>query len=188
VRKPTPSMMVALLALLIALSGTAFAASTLVPRNSVGSAQIINHSVKKVDLGTPLPRGARGPQGPQGPQGNQGAVGIATVGSTAGPATGMCANGGGSCQVGSSTAECPSGSVVVGGGYVSSSVDVVVPYALRVTGTTYGVIAINYTATPETIQAQAICAVGPGATAASSNATQAAFERARRDIRIEVAR
>jgi hypothetical protein len=68
-------MMVALLALLIALSGTAFAASTLVPRNSVGSAQIINHSVKKVDLGTPLPRGPRGPQGAQGAQGVQGPQG-----------------------------------------------------------------------------------------------------------------
>ena len=185
-------MVVALLALLTALSGTAVAASTLVPRNSVGSAQIINHSVKKVDLGTPLPRGARGPQGPQGaqgpqgPQGVQGAVGIATVGSAAGPAGAMCANGGGGCQVANSTATCPAGSVVVGGGYVSSSIDVVIPYAQRVTGTTFGVIAINYAGTPETITAQAICASGPGATAASSDAAQA-FEHALTYAREEVA-
>jgi hypothetical protein len=69
-------MVVALVALLFALSGGAIAASALVPRNSVGSAQIINHSVKKVDLGTPLPRGPRGAQGAQGPQGPQGLQGL----------------------------------------------------------------------------------------------------------------
>jgi hypothetical protein len=76
VKRLSPSMVVALVALLVALSGGAIAASTLVPRNSVGSAQIINHSVKKVDLGTPLPRGPRGPQGAQGDQGAQGAQGV----------------------------------------------------------------------------------------------------------------
>ena len=105
---------------------------------------------------SPLPRGARGPrgaqgsQGPQGTHGLQGGVGIAAIGSAAGPAAGMCANGGGACQVAASVATCPSG-VVVGGGYSSSSFDVVVSYEQRVTGTTFEVIGINYTGTPETI-------------------------------------
>jgi hypothetical protein len=187
-KKLTPSMAVAITALLVALSGGAIAASTLVPRNSVGSAQIINHSVKKVDLGTPLPRGPRGAQGPQGAQGAPGAVGIATVGTATAPAASMCANGGGACQVAGSTATCPTGSVVVGGGYQSSSVDLVVSYSQRVTGTTYGVIGINYTAIAETISAQAICAVGPGATTASSDGMQAVFEHALSDTRAEVAK
>ena len=68
--------LVAYLALLVALSGTSYAAATtLVPANSVGSPQIINHSIKKVDLGTALPRGQRGRQGPQGLEGAQGPTG-----------------------------------------------------------------------------------------------------------------
>jgi hypothetical protein len=75
--------LVAYLALLVALSGTSYAAATtLVPANSVGSPQIINHSVKKVDLRAALPRGQRGRQGPQGlegPTGPQGPPGLASA-------------------------------------------------------------------------------------------------------------
>ena len=41
---------IALLALFFALGGTAVAASNLLPRNSVGSAQVINGSLQKKDL------------------------------------------------------------------------------------------------------------------------------------------
>lgn len=74
VRKVSPAMVVAMIALLVALGGGAIAASTL-PANSVGSRQIINHSVKKIDLGTSLPRGPRGRQGPDGIQGDPGPTG-----------------------------------------------------------------------------------------------------------------
>jgi hypothetical protein len=83
---------VALLALFFALGGTAFAAGgKLLPKNSVGSAQVVNGSLQKADLagkavkalkgnrglrGTQGTPGAAGPQGPQGPQGAQGAQGI----------------------------------------------------------------------------------------------------------------
>jgi hypothetical protein len=82
---------IALLALFFALGGTAFAAgNALLPKNSVGSAQVINGSLQKGDLsgravaalkgnrglkgaqGTP---GAAGPQGPAGQQGVQGVQG-----------------------------------------------------------------------------------------------------------------
>lgn len=79
--------LVAYLALLVALSGSSYAAATtLLPANSVGSAQIINHSIRKVDLGTSLPRGPQGRQGPQGldgaqgPTGPQGPPGLASAG------------------------------------------------------------------------------------------------------------
>jgi hypothetical protein len=66
---------------------------------------------------------------------------------------------------------------VVGGGYTTSSIDVVVSYMQRTSGTTYNVIAINYTGTPETIAAQAVCAFGPGVgSSLSSDAAQVAFQ------------
>lgn len=83
--RPTPAGVIACLALAIALGGSAFAATTLVPKNSVGSAQVINGSLLKKDFKRgQVPRGPQGlkgeqgvpgPQGPQGPQGSQGPMG-----------------------------------------------------------------------------------------------------------------
>src|SRR2546430_11633703 len=65
---------VAYLALLVALSGTSYAASTkLLPKNSVGSAQVINGSLQKGDLSTRAVAALRGARGGQGPPGAQGA-------------------------------------------------------------------------------------------------------------------
>jgi Collagen triple helix repeat (20 copies) len=74
-KRLSPSMVVAIVALLVALSGTAVAASSMLPANSVGSRQIVNHSIRKIDLGTALPRGPRGRQGPQGIEGERGPTG-----------------------------------------------------------------------------------------------------------------
>jgi hypothetical protein len=61
----------ALVALFFALGGTSFAAvQARLPRNSVGSRQIVNGSILKADLAkktTAALRGAKGPQGPPGP-------------------------------------------------------------------------------------------------------------------------
>lgn len=79
---------IALLALFFALGGTAVAASNALPKNSVGSAQVINGSLQKKDLagkavkalkgnkGARGVRGAAGPKGPTGPQGIQGLQGV----------------------------------------------------------------------------------------------------------------
>jgi hypothetical protein len=77
--------LIAYLALLVALSSTSYAAATkLLPRNSVGTAQVVNGSLQKLDLsskavaslrGARGPRGLRGPTGPQGLTGAQGAQG-----------------------------------------------------------------------------------------------------------------
>jgi hypothetical protein len=90
----------ALLALFVALGGTAAAASNaLVPRNSVGSAQVINGSLQKGDLsgkavkalkgnrgaqGAPGAQGPAGPQGAQGPQGPPGPISGAAGGDLTG--------------------------------------------------------------------------------------------------------
>src|SRR4026209_431783 len=68
---------VAYLALFVALGGTSMAASNaLVPKNSVGTAQVINGSLLKTDFKSgQLPRGARGPAGPRGLAGAQGPAG-----------------------------------------------------------------------------------------------------------------
>jgi hypothetical protein len=65
--------LVAYLALFVALSSTSFAAATkLLPPNSVGTRQVINGSLQRIDLSTKAVKalkGLRGPAGQQGPQG-----------------------------------------------------------------------------------------------------------------------
>jgi hypothetical protein len=75
--RPSAATTISVIALFVALGGTGYAAVTL-PRNSVGSAQVIDSSLKKRDLadktisalkgvsGTP---GAAGPTGPSGATG-----------------------------------------------------------------------------------------------------------------------
>jgi hypothetical protein len=80
----------ALLALFVALGGTSVAATNaLLPRNSVGTAQLKNGAVNKKKInkktikalrngtrGPRGPQGAQGPRGAQGPQGVQGSAGV----------------------------------------------------------------------------------------------------------------
>ena len=83
--RPSAATLIAVLALFVALGGTSFAAvSKLLPKNSVGSAQVINGSLQKTDLsknaveslkGNRGPRGQQGAQGPPGATGPQGAEG-----------------------------------------------------------------------------------------------------------------
>jgi hypothetical protein len=96
-RRPSPAMVVACLALLVALGGTGYAAVNL-PRNSVGtdqlragavtSAKVQDFSLRRKDFrpGT-LVRGARGPQGPAGPTGAPGPAGPAGPAGTIGAIT-----------------------------------------------------------------------------------------------------
>lgn len=77
---------IAYIALFFALGGTTYgAASHLLPKNSVSSAQVVNGSLQRVDLsaatiralhGARGTRGAEGIQGPQGPPGERGPQGL----------------------------------------------------------------------------------------------------------------
>src|SRR6187455_324081 len=99
-RRPSPAMVVACAALLVALSGTGMAAATQLARNSVGTpqlkdgavanAKIKNNAVNSAKVAArsllrsdfapgQLPAGPIGPQGPAGPQGAAGPAGPAGV-------------------------------------------------------------------------------------------------------------
>ena len=97
IRRPSPAMVIACLALLVALAGTSVAAVSIVlPPGSVGtlqlktgavtSAKVRNGSLLKADFASgqipsgPMgPVGATGPQGPQGPKGDKGDKGDAAT-------------------------------------------------------------------------------------------------------------
>ena len=99
-RRPSPAMVVACVALLVALGGTSVAAVSQLARNSVGpaqlqfgavtnpkirsnavtSAKVRNRSLLRADFAPgQLPAGPTGPQGPAGPAGPAGAAGPAGV-------------------------------------------------------------------------------------------------------------
>src|SRR5919108_3417857 len=74
--RPSPAMVVACLALLIALGGTSYAAIQALPRNSVTTVQVKNGSLLARDFRRgQIPRGPAGPAGPTGPQGPAGPQG-----------------------------------------------------------------------------------------------------------------
>jgi hypothetical protein len=122
--KPSPALVVSLLALIVAMGGTSYAAIKL-PKNSVGAAQlkknavtsakVKNGSLLKTDFKSgQLPAGPQGPQGLQGPAGPAGKDGTnaATkiqVIDTDGPQVADGADGSGS-------AACPAGTKPTGGG------------------------------------------------------------------------
>ena len=80
-RKPSPSLAVSVLALVVALGGTSYAAGLIgsqdIQDDSVRSVDVRDATLKKEDLRFD-PTGQRGPVGPQGPQGPAGADGAAT--------------------------------------------------------------------------------------------------------------
>jgi hypothetical protein len=115
---PAPATVIASVALLVALTGTSVAAVSALPRLSVGTAQLKNNAVtsakvrnfsllrsdfKRGQVPTG-PTGARGPQGPPGPAGISALErrDIVTPNTSAGVKT--------------SSAVCPAGKRVIGGG------------------------------------------------------------------------
>lgn len=70
----SPATVIALIALFVALGGTGYALSSL-PRNSVGSAQVIDDSLRTADLSRSAVAALRGKKGPAGRVGLAGPVG-----------------------------------------------------------------------------------------------------------------
>ena len=113
-RLPSPALVVACLALAISLSGAAYAVSTALPRNSVGtlqlkanavnSAKVRNASLRAADFAPgQIPAGPAGPAGPPGSSGLQVISGSGASNSTS-PKT--------------QQQDCPAGKKAVGGGAV----------------------------------------------------------------------
>jgi hypothetical protein len=122
--KLTPSMVISTLALFVALGGTGVAAHmALAPPNTVGTASIVNGSIRMVDLAPATVKqlqGQRGPAGPAGPQGMTGDPGRFNPNQVkvhAGPDVAVPYLG-----TGTSQAVCPSGTMLIGGGYVGTAI------------------------------------------------------------------
>jgi hypothetical protein len=157
---------IGLLALFVALSGTAYAAT--LPRNSVGTAQLKANAVttQKVKQGSLVLgdikasqrddlEGARGPQGPAGPAGPAGAAGAAG-------ATNVTVRTGGATTR-DAAADCLPGEKAVGGGGFTSTADAFIydsaPTQESGTPTSWSVSAETATAGGDaTVQAYVICA------------------------------
>ena len=76
-RRPGPATVVATLALFVALGGTSVAASSLLGKNTVGAAQVVDGSLRARDVkASQLPSGPAGETGPQGPKGAEGPPGV----------------------------------------------------------------------------------------------------------------
>jgi len=73
---PSPALVVASIALVVALGGVSYAAVA-IPKNSVRSAQVVNGSLQQADLSKKTIAALHGARGEQGPQGIQGAPGAA---------------------------------------------------------------------------------------------------------------
>jgi len=118
-------MAVALLALVIALGGTAFA-QTVLPRNSVGSRQLRTGAVTSSDIKdrtirlSDISRNARsqlrGQRGPAGPPGPPGAGGTGTGTGAANLVVATTTNTVAAGEANGATATCPAGRRVTGGG------------------------------------------------------------------------
>ena len=78
----------ALLALFVVLGGTSYAAVNALPKNSVGSKQVINGSLQTIDLSRKARAALKGNRGPRGFTGAPGAQGARGPTGPVGPATG----------------------------------------------------------------------------------------------------
>jgi hypothetical protein len=68
-RLPSLATVMSAIALFVALGGTSYAAVTkLLPKNSVGSAQVINGSLQRTDFSQGAAAALKGQQGPTGPR------------------------------------------------------------------------------------------------------------------------
>jgi hypothetical protein len=147
---PSPAMTVALIALGAALGGSAVAGNGLI----TGS-QIKDHSVGLNDLtytAVATLRGRQGPPGPAGPPATSASIAkkLAIV-----QATVTVAAGG----VGSVTAHCPAGSVILSGGAHSNGQGLWMssPVAVLGAGTGWQAGGNSYSAFPSQVDATAIC-------------------------------
>jgi|tagenome__1003787_1003787.scaffolds.fasta_scaffold20324970_2 hypothetical protein len=160
-------------ALFVALSGGAYAATAL-PANSVGTAQVKNHSLLGADFKAgQIPAGKRGAAGPAGAAGTFDASDVSMV---SGPATTLCAYGGGDCIVGSSTAQCAGSSVPVSGGWIPVQGSAL-PFASVVYNGPdgahgWGVLMANMTDAGGAFQAVAVCGSGGTSTLARPTSAQ----------------
>lgn len=166
----------------LCLAGTASASFVITSMNQISPhvrAQLRGH------------KGARGPQGPSGPAGPAGAAAAQTVSQATGSQATMCDYVGSSCQVGSSVATCPAGTIVTGGGWDGGSLPptlATVGYNKPLGTNAWEVIMVDNSngdaGFTQTFNAVATCVGGGGLRAAIANGGLTGAERAQvaRDV------
>jgi hypothetical protein len=161
--RPSPSMAVAFLALLVALGGTSYAVAQL-PANSVGAKQLKKNAVTaaKVKDRSLLARDFKSGQLPAGPRGAQGPAGTAGAQGAPGPAgaTNVTMRPG-TTELGSSTATCTGAERAVGGGGFADIAGLLTESAPSIesgTPTDWVASAENAAGMPVNVTAYVICA------------------------------
>jgi hypothetical protein len=158
-RKPSPAVAIASVALFFSLAGTGLAAS----KYLITSTSQIKPSVlktlegKKGPAGTPGANGAAGAVGAPGAAGTPGAAGASFTTSDVVEVTGTPTEVDPSGGVGSSFAQCPYGDVVLGGGYSGPLVDASLAYDYPSNGAWF-VTVDNYASISESFTPYAVCA------------------------------
>jgi hypothetical protein len=182
IRTITPATVIASLALLFALSGTAVAGALITGANvknstltgvdvkneSLGSADVKNGSLLPKDFkaGT-LPAGQQGPVGPPGPPGAPGAQGNPGSNGVSGLQIVNAVSGVDSSSQKVVTATCPAGKRVVGGGGFAynlgfpTQIALVASFPFNTSGWRVAAQEINPYAPTWYARAYAICAVVP---------------------------
>jgi hypothetical protein len=176
-RRPSPTAIIASLALFFALGGTAVAASHYL----ITSTSQIKPTVLSKLKGKPGPQGPAGPAGPQGAGGSQGAVGpqgpaglsnLSAITTVVGPTVEVEND-----KVEATGAECPAGDrAVSGGGYGSiSGLD---DSEMETSHTSWFILVDNTSGITLKIHAAVECAAGGQAVAARvSHPTHALMRR-----------
>jgi hypothetical protein len=168
-RKPSPALVLASIALFVSLSGGAYA----VGQALVTSNQIANGTVRLIDLHPSTKKALRGQRGPQGLRGEAGFNGAIGLQGPPGAPGAPGANGGfdpaklsyivgpmvsvAPEAIGTATADCPSGSVVIAGGSYWSIGRASASVFNNNTRTQWATIIYNDTSVVIEAQAVAIC-------------------------------
>ncbi|MFO7573277.1 MAG: hypothetical protein R6W48_11860 [Gaiellaceae bacterium] len=136
-RRPSPALVVACIALLVALTGTSYATVLSVPRNSVGTAELKRDAVKPAKLAPnavrtghvlngsllaadfksgQLPAGAKGDKGDKGDKGAKGDPGELGAPGLSGVSYQSVVTASNATPTKATQANCPGGKRVIGGG------------------------------------------------------------------------
>jgi hypothetical protein len=179
-RRITPSLVIAVLALVLACSGGAFAASSYITGkqikdSSVTGADIKNKSLTTADFkgklfgqdgldgkdGAPGPQGPAGPQGPQGPAGPSNVTALNRYAGTLTVAAGDIDGG---------TVYCPAGQRAVSGGFFTDSNGPVFAFSSTADRTGW-VVAVDNSASslPSELDGYVFCAGAGTAVAARAH-------------------
>jgi len=176
--RPSPAALVAVLALFVALGGTAVAAKSYL----VTSPSQIKPSVLRRLKG---PRGPQGPAGPTGPVGPTGPTSIAAIVEAEGP-TGTIPAG----DAGSSVATCPAGSRVVSGGgsAITGDANGIAASEPSADHLSWFVVGGNTSLSDGTVKAFAYCTPSGQAVASAVSAAHARAQKEAAAVAAQVAR